>query len=81
MCRIRIIDCKFHNRIHGLQIYRCEGRAKMPREPGLTDDDIIWVRELHLTQDEGCQGLTFPFPISRVQICIVQPNSQRTVEN
>ncbi|KAL7623456.1 hypothetical protein AAE478_007138 [Parahypoxylon ruwenzoriense] len=58
--------CYEHNRVHGVQIIRCDGvvAAGLPRNSGLFS-----VRCLRLVQEKGCEGFVFSAPVRNIRLC------------
>ncbi|KAK7962777.1 uncharacterized protein PG986_003602 [Apiospora aurea] len=87
MCQIRLFRCAQHEqKIHALQIYKCEGCPKPPLPPPVqgfsrNSTEYIFFNELHLTQDPGCEGFQFPFPVEELGICVILPSTRTSREN
>ncbi|KAK7915044.1 hypothetical protein PG985_012747 [Apiospora marii] len=80
MCNIKLWRCDAHqNKIHGFRIERCEGCEPVKPAPkgDIAVPETIYVKELHLTQEKGCEGFRFPHPVQWMTTCPVVPSTRR----
>lgn len=72
MCKIQTFVCMAHKAVHRVRITRCKNLvAKGYSE----DSDIIWVKTLHLGQEEGCEGNIFSKGVILIEKCPFVPSS------
>ncbi|KAI1244510.1 hypothetical protein MGN70_014383 [Eutypa lata] len=67
MCTLRLYLCPQHDySVHGVKIFRCRAAIAngFPRM-----SNIIWIRTLHLAQDEGCNGFEFSMAPQIIAAC------------
>ncbi|CAJ2508412.1 Uu.00g134380.m01.CDS01 [Anthostomella pinea] len=60
MCKVQLMLCALHGRaIHGMELRRCQPLV----DKGYNQQSGVYgVNTLILSQDEGCEGFTFPDP-------------------